>query len=187
MKKLSTLKHTLGLLALAGLLAAQPIAAQQAPRKDFQVALDILNSVTRYDHYEVFDDVTANVKDGVATLSGKVTMPFKKTDIEKRVKSVKGVVEVRNQIDVLPPSKFDDELRNRIANAIYNNSNFWQYSTLEKPPIHIIVEGSKVTLTGIVHSDIDRTLAQSLAMQGGAGQVTNNLKTDAEARQALER
>ncbi|HKT81973.1 MAG TPA: BON domain-containing protein [Vicinamibacterales bacterium] len=187
MKKVFRLKVVLGGLVLTSLLIAPPVAAQNAPRKDFQIALDILNSITTYDHYNIFDDVTANVKDGVTTLTGKVTMPFKRDDIEKRVKKIRGVVEVKNQIEVMPASKFDDDLRTRIANAIYNNSNFWQYSTLEKPPIHIIVEGRQVTLTGVVHSDIDRKLAQSLAMQAGAGQVTNNLKTDAEAREAFER
>jgi osmotically-inducible protein OsmY len=161
--------------------------AQGQPRKDFQVALDILGAVTTYDQYSIFDDVTANVRDGVVTLTGKVTMPYKRNEIEKRVKRVKGALEVRNQIDVLPPSKFDEDLRTNIANAIYGNPNFWPYSTLQKPPIHIIVEGNRVTLAGVVHSDIDRKLAQSLAMQAGAGAMTNSLKTDAEARESFEK
>ena len=131
--------------------------------------------------------MTVNVKDGVTSLYGKVTMPYKRDEIEKRVKKVRGVSSVRNQIEVLPPSKFDEELRVRIANTIYNNQNFWAYATLDKKPIHIIAEGNKVTLSGIVHSDLDRKLAQSLAMQAGAGQVINNLKTDVEARQSMER
>ena len=166
----------------------QPLlGAQNAPRKDFQVALDILSEVTDYEHYDIFDDVTANVKEGTVTLTGKVTMPFKKDEIEKRVKKVKGVSAVKNQLEVLPPSKLDEELRVRIANTIYGNQNFWSYATLDKKPIHIIVEGNKVTLSGIVHSDLDRKLAQSLAMQAGAGLVTNRLRTDAEAREAMER
>src|SRR6185295_19430219 len=132
-------------------------------------------------------DVTANVKDGVVTLTGKVTTPYKQDEIVKRVKKLRGVTEVRNQITVFPASKFDDDLRIRIRDAIYNHSNFWDYASLAKPPIHIIVEGSHVTLTGIVHSDVDRRLAQSLAMQAGAANVNNNLKTDSEARAELAR
>jgi osmotically-inducible protein OsmY len=180
-------RSAVGVVLVACLMAASAVSAQNAPRKDLQVALDILAAVNAYDQYGIFDDVTVFVKDGAVTLTGKVTLPNKRTEIEKRALKVKGVESVKNQIEVLPVSRFDQELRSRIANTIYNNSNFWQYATLEKPPIHIIVEGNQVTLTGIVHSDVDRKLAQSLAMQAGAGNVTNKLQTDAEARQSLER
>lgn len=183
---MNSARLTIGLLLVAGLLTQSAIA-QRAPRKDFQIALDILNTVNGYDQYGIFDDVTVHVKSGAVTLTGKVTMPHKRDEIEKRVKRVKGIEGVQNQIEVLPMSQFADDLRVRIANSIYNNSNFWQYSTLQKPPIHIIVEGNRVTLAGVVHSDVDRKLAESLARLGGAGQVTNNLKTEDEARQAFEK
>ncbi len=184
---MNSARLTIGLLLAACVLTQQSTLAQRAPRKDFQVALDILNSVNDYDQYGIFDDVTVNVKSGSVTLTGKVTMPHKRDEIEKRVKRVRGVEVVRNQIEVLPLSQFDEDLRVRIANTIYNNANFWQYSTLRKPPIHIIVQGNRVTLTGIVNSDLDRKLAGSLARQGGAAQVTNNLKTESEARQEWEK
>ena len=34
---------------------------------------------------------------------------------------------------VLPVSQFDDELRYRIARAIYSNSNFWNYAIMAEP------------------------------------------------------
>jgi osmotically-inducible protein OsmY len=189
MSIMNTTRLALGLL-LAGCISAgqaPAVEAQQQPRKDFQIALDVLTEVTNYDQYGMFDDVTVNVRDGVTTLTGKVTLPNKRDEIEKRVKRIRGVSSVKNQIEVLPASKFDQELRVRIANTICNNSNFWGYCSLDKPPIHIIVEGNRVTLSGILNSDIDRKLAQSLAMQAGAGLVTNNLKTNAEARAAIEK
>jgi len=88
---------------------------------------------------------------------------------------------------VLPVSQFDDELRHRIAASIYNNSNFWNYAIMPNPPIHIVVEHGRVTLTGVVQSNVDRMLARSLATQFGAFSVTNALKTDAEVRDALEK
>jgi hyperosmotically inducible protein len=94
---------------------------------------------------------------------------------------------VRDDITVLPVSQFDDELRHRIAASIYNNSNFWNYAIMANPPIHIVVEHGRVTLTGVVQSNIDRVLARSLATQFGAFSVTNALKTDAEVREALEK
>ena len=168
----------------AGLLLSANVslaaAAGQAERKDFQVAKDIATAVQRYSQFTIFDEVGASVKDGTVTLTGKVTMPFKRDDIEKRVAKVDGVRTVNDQISVLPVSQFDDELRYRIARSIYNNSNFWNYATMVNPPIHIVVEHGRVTLTGVVQSNVDRMLARSLATQFGALSVTNALRTDAE-------
>jgi len=185
-----------GLLLTANVtLAAQ---ASESDRKDFQVAKDIAKTVQRYSHFTIFDDVSANVKDGMVTfdvsanvkdgmvtLTGKVTMPYKRDDIEKRIAKVDGVRGVSDQIDVLPVSQFDDELRYRIARSIYNNSNFWNYAIMPNPPIHIVVEHGRVTLTGVVQSEVDRALARSLATQFGALSVTNALKTDAEVTDGL--
>jgi hyperosmotically inducible protein len=103
------------------------------------------------------------------------------------VAKIDGVREVRNAIADLPVSQFDDELRFRIARAIYGNSNFWNYAIMPNPPIHIVVEHGRVTLTGVVGSNLDRMLARSLASQFGAFSVTTDLKTDAEVREALEK
>ena len=121
----------------------------------------------------------------MVTLTGKVTMPYKRDDIEKRISRVDGVRGVNDQITVLPVSQFDDDLRYRIARSIYNNSNFWNYAIMPNPPIHIVVEHGRVTLTGVVQSEVDRMLARSLATQFGAFSVTNALKTDAEISDAL--
>ena len=88
---------------------------------------------------------------------------------------------------MLPVSQFDDELRLQIARAIYGNSNFWRYGSMVNPPIHIIVENGRVTLEGVVNSNVDRMLARSIASSFGAFSVTNNLQTDAEIEGALER
>jgi hyperosmotically inducible protein len=167
-----------GLLLTANASLAGSIG--QAERKDFQVAKDIATTVQRYAQFTIFDDISANVKDGAVTLTGKVTMPYKRDDIEKRIARVDGVHSVSDQITVLPVSQFDDELRYRIARSIYNNSNFWNYAIMPNPPIHIVVEHGRVTLTGVVQSEVDRMLARSLATQFGALSVTNSLKTDAE-------
>jgi hyperosmotically inducible protein len=114
-------------------------------------------------------------------------MPYKRDDIGKRVAKIDGVREVRNQIADLPVSQFDDELRYRIARAIYGHSNFWNYAIMPNPPIHIVVERGRVTLTGVVGSEVDRMLARSLATGFGELSLTMDLKTDAEVQQALEK
>jgi hyperosmotically inducible protein len=163
-------------------LLAMSTPAWAAQRSNLETFRDVQTQVLRYPHFTVFDSLHAVVDDGVVTLTGKVTMPFKKNDIAKRAGQVMGVREVLNRIDVLPVSTWDDELRVRIARAIYGNSAFWQYGAMANPPIHIIVENGHVTLTGVVNSNVDRMLARSLAVGFGEFSVTNELRTDAEAR-----
>jgi hyperosmotically inducible protein len=174
-------------VATAIVLFAVSTPAWAAQRSNLETYRDVQKQVLRYPHFTVFDSLHAVVDDGVVTLSGKVTMPYKRDAIEKRVAKVSGVTEVRNEIEVLPVSQFDDDLRVGIARAIYGNSNFWHYGSMVNPPIHIVVERGRVTLEGVVNSEVDRMLARSIASSFQAFSVTNNLKTNAEARAELER
>jgi len=177
------------LMFMAGVAMVTSVAfADVGEKKDLQVFNDISKAVTRYTHFTVFDNVDANVKNGVVTLTGQVTMEFKRDDIEKRVAKVDGVKQVTDKITVLPVSQFDDQLRYRIARAIYSNPNFWNYAIGPNPPIHIVVDHSHVTLEGVVMNDADRIIARSIASnQFGVMSVKNNLKTDAEVKDALEK
>jgi hyperosmotically inducible protein len=173
-------KLMLGALALAVFVA--PASGQTRERKNLQILQDVGSEVRKYTRFTIFDDVSASIDNGVVTLTGKVTAPFKKDDLAARVSRVEGVQGVRNQIGVLPVSPFDDDLRYRIARAIYGNPSFWNYASMANPPIHIIVERGRVTLTGVVNSNVERMLARSLATGWGELSVTNQLRTDAEVR-----
>lgn len=173
------------LLGASTAFANQPTTTSLAPT-NYSVFKDVSRQVQNYTSFTVFDDVALSVDEGVVVLSGKVTMPFKKDDIERRVSRVAGVRQVVNQIDVLPVSQFDEELRYRIARAIYGNPNFWHYGSMANPPIHIVVERGHVTLSGVVQNDVERMQARSLATSFGAFSVKNELRTDAEMEQVLE-
>ena len=145
------MKATISTLLLAiGLFVAPSVASAQIPVRDRAVLEQISDRVNRYTQYTIFDSISAGVEDGRVTLSGWVTMPYKREDLERRVRSVDGVVSIENGIEVLPVSTFDDELRFRIARAIYGNSSFWQYASMVNPPIHVIVRRGRVTLEGVV-------------------------------------
>ncbi|HZM59833.1 MAG TPA: BON domain-containing protein [Vicinamibacterales bacterium] len=171
-------------VAFAVLVVAAPASA--ANKENLQVFRDVQRQVLQYPHFTIFDSVDAQIDGGIVTLSGKVTMPYKRDDIERRVRRVASVKEVRNRIDVLPVSQFDDELRVRIARAIYSNGNFRPYAFMVNPPIHIIVEHGRVTLEGVVNSEVDRMLARSIASNFLAFGVKNELKTEAEVKKELE-
>ena len=175
------------ILATVIVMLAMSAPAWAADRENLAIFQDVSQQVLRYPRFTIFDSVQAQVHEGVVTLSGRVTMPFKREDIARRVAGVEGVDDVRNEVTVLPVSLFDDELRFRIALAIYGNSHFWRYGAMVNPPVHIIVENSRVTLEGVVRNNLDRLLARSIASSFGAFSVTNDLKTDAEAKADLER
>lgn len=172
--------------AFAGTSGDAAAAKQTAERKDLQVFNDIADQVNRYTQLTIFDSISASVDDGRVVLSGWVTMPYKRDDIERRVRKVAGANTVDNKIGVLPVSQMDDELRFRIARAIYSHSSFWNYATMANPPIRVVVNRGKVTLEGVVQSNVERMLARSLASGFGDFGVKNELKTDAEVREALE-
>jgi len=172
--------------AFAATAAEATEAKQTVERKDLQVFNDIADQVNRYTQLTIFDSISASVTDGRVVLSGWVTMPFKRDDIEKRVRKVEGINSVDNKIGVLPVSQFDDDLRFRIARAIYSHSLFWNYAAMANPPIRVVVNHGRVTLEGVVQSNVERMLARSLASGFGAFDVKNDLKTDAEVRESLE-
>lgn len=168
------------ILACAAVVSIASTARAQTPR---QRVLDrVADVVLRYPRYTVFDYVDADYDRGVLSIWGKVTMPFKRTDLERLVARIEGVERVVNQIEVLPVSQLDDRLRMDISRAIYGNPSFWQYATLPTPPIHIIVDRGRVTLLGVVQSEVERQLARSLAASFGAFSVTNELITERQRR-----
>ena len=168
-------------LALA---LAIPAAAQQT---SLQIFRSVQRQVLTYPHFTIFDSVNAQISDGTLTLTGKVTMPFKRKDLEERVSKVAGILKVNNQLVVLPASQFDDELRQRIADAIYGNSAFAKYANQVNPPIHIVVERGRVTLEGVVLNAIDRQFAYSIASMFPAFSGKDELRTEDEVRAELKK
>lgn len=144
---------------------------------DAAIAEDVRRNVLRYVFYTIYDDIDLNVENGVVVLSGRVTMPYKADEIAELASRVKGVQEVRNTIRTLPTSIFDDELRYAIARRIYRDPLFWNYAIQVNPPIHIIVENSRVTLTGAVASEVERRKAEVIVRSSfGVLAVENKLR-----------
>jgi osmotically-inducible protein OsmY len=166
-----------GLIALVAIVLATRVAAQGSAG-DERLVEAIAATVQHDVNFSIFDDVNASVIDRAVTLTGRVTMPFKRDDIGKRVAKIDGVRSVVNDIQVLPVSGRDAELRVRIARAIYSHPAFWHDAAMVNPPIHIVVEHAHVTLTGCVNSQVERMLAYALAQVDGALDVKNALRLD---------
>jgi osmotically-inducible protein OsmY len=130
---------------------------------DAALANQIASRVRRYVSYTIFDDVQISVDQGVARLSGRVTMPYKADDLGRIAARVPGVQEVNNEIAALPVSITDDRLRRVLARQIYRDSLFSTYASHAYPPIHIVVENGRVTLAGAVGSEVERVKAEMIA------------------------
>jgi hyperosmotically inducible protein len=64
-----------------------------------------------------------------------------------------------NNIEVLPVSTMDDQLRRAEYRAIYGDSALFRYGESAVPSIHIIVKNGNVTLVGVVDNESDKNLA----------------------------
>jgi hyperosmotically inducible protein len=126
--------------------------------------------------YSVFDNLAFQVNGDKVTLMGQVTQPTLKSDAEAVVKSIEGVASVVNNIEVLPLSPMDDQLRRAVFRAIYGEAGLQKYAIQAVPPIHIIVKNGNVTLEGVVDNEMDKNLANLRASQvPNVFSVKNNL------------
>ena len=138
----------------------------------------VAGGLRRYSYYTMFDQIDMGVDDGVVTLVGKVTEPFKVDDLTRLVSRVPGVREITNRVETLPASPADDDVRAALARQIYSHPVLSRYATRSDPPIHIIVEHGRVTLTGAVGSRLERRIAETIALGvSGVRAVDNALQT----------
>jgi hyperosmotically inducible protein len=110
-------------------------------------------------YYGVFDWIEFEVLPGnTVVLRGQVTTPpDTKSRAEAVVADVSGVSRVVNEIRVLPVSPNDDRLRRALYKAIYDfNSPLFRYGIGSRQAIHIIVDGGRATLKGIVDTEADK-------------------------------
>ncbi len=163
-------------LAVASLpLMAAPAAGQDLSRVEQQVRRELV----MLPFYSVFDNMSFRVDGSKVTLMGKVVRPVLKSDAEKAVANIEGISEVDNQIEVLPVSSHDDQIRMAAYRAIYGHSTMNRYQVMAVPPIHIIVENGNIDLEGVVATEGEKNIA-GIQAQGvdGAFKVTNNLQVE---------
>ena len=176
------MKNKCGFVLLAGLtITGIPALAQQAQQEASQKAVERIQREVRHElvmlpYLDVFDNLAYKVDGYNVTLFGQVTRPVLKSDAENVVKKIEGVEKVDNQIEVLPPSPMDDQLRLRLYRAIYGYAPLQKYALGVLKPIRIIVKGGHVTLEGVVDNASDKNVA-GLRANGvpGVFSITNNL------------
>ena len=138
---------------------------------------EVRHELVMLPYYGVFDNLAYRVDGSTITLIGQVTRPTLKSDAESAVKHIEGVTRVDNEIQVLPLSSMDDQIRMAEYRAIYGQPGLDRYAMQAVPPIHIIVSNGNVTLEGVVDTQADKEQANIRANTvNGVFKVTNNLR-----------
>jgi len=132
------------------------------PESDQKLGEEVVKEIRKYSRFTVFDDCSAFIKEGKVAVFGWVTEPYKKTEIEKRLHKIIGIQEFKNDIEVLPVSLSDQRLRETLANRLYSDSTFSDFASMPIPPIHLIVSGSRVIITGVVGNKLQKLKAESI-------------------------
>jgi len=173
-----------GFIALA--VMASPVFAQKNDHndaflnggaRDSALAKQVRHSLLSLPYYGIFDDLAFRIDGGTVTLLGAVVKPTLKSDAENSVKHLEGVQRVVNQIEVLPLSPMDDQIRMAEYRAIYGDPELaTRYGYRALPSIHIIVKNGNVTLEGVVANQFDKNLVNMRASSTpNVFKVTNNL------------
>jgi osmotically-inducible protein OsmY len=149
-------------------------------RKDSEIRKDVADRILGYSWYTVYDSIGADVENGFVLLRGSVNQPYRKTDIEQRIASIPGVKGMKSEIQVQGVSGFDDSLRRQLVRRIYGDERFVQYASWAHPPIRIVVDGGRVTLTGYVSSAVEQQLLGNIARGTLAFAVDNQVKLESE-------
>jgi BON domain-containing protein len=129
--------------------------------------------------YGVFDNLDYQVNGTEVTLSGQVTSEHAvtKDDAGKFVKSIPGVTNVVNNIEVLPTSLMDNQIRRAEFRAVFSHADLGRYTMGTIPQVHIIVKNGHVTLEGVVMNQMDKNIAGIVANTvPGVFSVENNLR-----------
>ena len=130
-------------------------------------------------YYSVFDNLEYRVDGNNVVLTGQVTRPVLKSDAENAVKHIEGVGQVTNQIQVLPLSPTDWQIRRAEYRAVFGRSSMYRYAMGANPSIHIIVDNGHVTLMGVVDNQMDKNIANVQANSvPGVFSVTNDLRVE---------
>ena len=172
-----------GMALLLGSLLALP-AAQAGTVTKYTPDPAAISSQVRHEllvlpWYGVFDYLEYQVNGTEVILSGQVTSRHATTreDAANFVRKIPGVTKVVNNIEVLPPSPFDDQIRRAEYRTIFSQADLGRYTLGAIPQVHIIVKNGHVSLEGVVMNQMDKNIAGIVANSvPGVFSVENHLQ-----------
>jgi osmotically-inducible protein OsmY len=182
-------------LALLGAIGVASGAAQSVTADE--TVRSVQRTLERLPYYGVFDYIVFRIDRGTVYLAGYSFEGRLKADAETAAKRAAGVLEVGNEIEVLPASQNDDRIRWATYYRIYTDDFLSRYAPggvygvlqelrdeqhfpgmqpVGRYPIHIIVKNGQTMLLGVVDNASDRQIAEVRAREvTGIFEVENSL------------
>jgi hyperosmotically inducible protein len=118
-----------------GAAARAETSSEASRRGQARLMREVRHELVMLPYYGVFDHLAYRVDGGTVTLLGQVSRPTLKSSAENVVKDIEGVERVVNNIEVLPVSSHDDNIRLAAYRAIYGHSNLNRYALQAVPPM----------------------------------------------------
>jgi osmotically-inducible protein OsmY len=166
----------MALLTLGGIAAVSihSAAYAQSSNNDNSLKAEVINKALNKSQ---FKGVQVSVADGVAKLTGTVDVFDAKMEAYKRVRRVKGITAIDNEIQVAGPEVSDAELQTKLVRAIqYDRVG---YGTTAFNAIAVKVQNGVVTLGGHAYGPVDADSAVAVASNTkGVKDVVNEIQVD---------
>ena len=167
-------------MALAGVMGLTfGVSPANATTKSTTITDQVHHELLMLPWYGVFDNLNYEVNGSEVILSGQVISEHATTkdDAQHFVQSIPGVTKVVNNIEVLPPSPFDNQIRRAEYHTVFSHGDLGRYTLGAIPQVHIVVKGGHVTLNGVVMNQMDKNMAGIYANSvPGVFSVENNLQ-----------
>jgi hyperosmotically inducible protein len=194
------------LFVFGGIQLAAQKDSDRVQEEIFSLANQVRKNLVMLTEYGPFDYLTFSIRPAdmgyAVTLKGYASRPILKTAAESAVKRLEMVDLVENEIEVLPASPSDDDIRMEAYLKIYNNPSLARYNPNRGSPVYgsawgwrrtamigisndppsgfhpisIIVKNGNLTLEGVVDTEFEKNIAGLAANQvRNVFSVTNNL------------
>lgn len=158
------------------------VTVKTESRPDVEIHTDVINALSVDPATDAFE-VSAKVRDGVVTLSGKVSSWVEKELAGKIAKGVRGVVSVKNEIT----SQFTSNRTDAEIAADIRARLRWD-PRIDDGLITVGVKDGNVLLAGAAGSAAEKHFAYANAWIAGVNQVdASALKVDSEGRDNMRR
>lgn len=162
--------RVMGVLDVANDIEVKPIDGFR--RSDTEIARAV-RSALEWDALVPDERIQSTVSDGLVTLEGEVDFWRERTDAEKAIRRLSGVISVVNQIRIRKQVVDEKKLREEIEDALQTRAD------REVERLRIEVKDGAVDLWGRVHSwQEKRAVLGSISHAPGVTQVRDHLRVD---------
>src|SRR5438445_5462239 len=106
---------------------AQSIVSGKRPADLRAMEDQVYHRILMLPNYGLYDSITANVNGGTVILGGHTISLGTRKEAEREIKRIPGVTNVVNNIEELPLSSFDDQIRRQLTMQIARTGGLSRY------------------------------------------------------------